>query len=146
MRMTKDQLADVIRSGGLSVKDKSLAKELGVYGIQSENHGSPATDQDVMEERELQKNAEEYLRARDCIAFHMPGRAAIGNMPGWPDITCVAPFGRVLFYELKSANGEPSSEQSSLIRKFERRGHKVCVSRNMDTVIKHWHSAMDFYV
>jgi len=82
-------------------------------------------------EGNLQRACEAFLRARGCIVFHMPGRAAIGNFRGWPDLTVLCPGGRFLLVELKTARGKRSPLQTMFMERASSLGHGVHVVRSI---------------
>jgi len=75
----------------------------------------------------MEKEIESYLkkeierRGGLCLKFVSPG------VTGVPDRVCVLPGGRVVFVEIKSADGELSPRQEYVIRQIRKRGHDVRV-------------------
>ncbi|NLF40950.1 VRR-NUC domain-containing protein [bacterium] len=86
-------------------------------------------------ERELQRDVEAFLASRGCMFFHMPGKAAIGNIAGLPDLLVWAPGGRHLLIELKSRRGCLAAAQIALHRKLRSLGHSVLVARSLEEVV-----------
>ena len=105
-------------------------------GISSRSGGNAPIGRCIpaITEKELQKAAENWLRLTGCIVFHMPGRAAIGNMRGFPDILALCPGGRYLMVELKSEKGRLSPVQEVFATVARQIGHTVYLCRSMDDV------------
>ena len=85
-------------------------------------------------ERVLQREAEHWLRAMGCMVFHMPGILAVKSYGGWPDLIVLAPGGRLLLIELKTAKGKVSPRQQEVFDAIERLGHTVHLARSVGDV------------
>lgn len=70
-------------------------------------------------------------RDKDSAARFGAMRKASGVMTGWPDLTVVAPTGRVFFIEMKSAKGKPSAAQVECHALLRSRGQVVIVGRDI---------------
>lgn len=88
----------------------------------------------ILPENDIQKASEAWLRSMGCIVFHMPGKAAIGNMRGFPDILALCPGGRTLLVELKSAKGKRSDAQMKFADSAAVNGHFVYLCYSLDDV------------
>ena len=131
-RMTLEQLPERYREQALKQLRQPRERT-------NDAHSTPQDARSPVEpyhgkEKDLQRACEAFLRARGCIVFHMPGRAAIGNFRGWPDITALAPGGKLLLIELKSPRGKLSPLQTKFVERAARIGHIVHVCRSMAEV------------
>lgn len=100
-------------------------------------------------ERDQQRAVVAYLRKAGCIvaasvneapadasdpdkrARFYASRARAGVQKGWPDLTVIAPGGRIFFVEMKSAKGRPTVAQTELHADMRRRGCIVLVARDI---------------
>ena len=78
-------------------------------------------------ESELAKKICRWLTAKGYpYQYNRQTAHAIGLLtPGWPDITIMAPGGRVIFIELKAGKGRLSEEQKRLHLMAYHLGHDV---------------------
>ena len=83
-------------------------------------------------EKALQKCAMKWLRQQGCTVLHVVGFFAASA--GWPDCLVVAPDGKFLMIELKTARGTLRPMQTTFIEKASRAGHNVIVARTMTEV------------
>lgn len=100
-------------------------------------------------ERDAQRAVVAYLQQAGCIvaasvnespadasdpdkrARFYAARAKGGVLKGWPDLTVIAPGGRVFWIEMKSAKGKPTVAQTELHAEMRRRGCIVLVARDI---------------
>lgn len=95
------------------------------------------------DETDLENQILKELMKRGCVAYHsgaesktQTNRARAGRPPkGWPDITCLAPRGRILFFEVKTAKGAVSEGQKTMHQRLEGVGHRVHVVRSISEVL-----------
>lgn len=80
-------------------------------------------------ERVLQREAEGYLKSIGCLVWHMPGIVAAKSFAGWPDLIVLAPCGKLLLIELKTATGKVSDRQRDTFALMAELGHTVHVCR-----------------
>jgi len=96
------------------------------------------------DETDLENQILKALLERGCLAYHSAAesksrnrRALAGRAPvGWPDITCLAPGGRIVFLEVKTRVGVTSEAQRNMHGRLERLGHKVRVVRSVVDALK----------
>lgn len=132
MRMTEAQfkaMMDKREQEALMVRSKPVAP-----ATEDGKHEQDAVD----DEGPLQRETEAYLRAKGAFVFHMPGKAAIGNVQGLPDIIAFCPGAWMFLCELKSRKGVVSPEQKKVIAKLNELGFDVRVHRNIEAVIAHY--------
>ncbi len=79
-------------------------------------------------ESKLQSKILEWCRQRGYPVFHDNSRKK--NVRGWPDLTIVMEAGRVLFVELKSADGKLRKEQQHQRQVFLWLKHEIHLVRS----------------
>ena len=84
-------------------------------------------------ESQLQKEAEQYLRARGLEYLHI--RQCKGNKKGWPDLTILLQNGMVIFVELKVKGGKLSKEQKVFRQIALQSNHKCYEVRSIEQLI-----------
>lgn len=100
-------------------------------------------------ERDAQTAVVAWLRKAGCIvaasvneapadavdpdrrARFYASRARAGVLKGWPDLTVIAPGGRVFWVEMKSAKGRTTAAQDALHADMRSRGCVVLVARDI---------------
>ena len=56
----------------------------------------------------------------------------MGAKKGFPDLICIFPDGRIVFFEVKSPDGHPSEDQLLMHAALRRAGHYVGVVRSIN--------------
>ena len=106
--------------------------------------GREAQQESYANETDLENQILKALLERGCLAYHSASesksrnrKALAGRAPiGWPDITCLAPGGRILFLEVKTRVGVTSEAQRNMHGRLAKLGHKVRVVRSVVDALK----------
>ena len=85
-------------------------------------------DPDAGKEAKLQAKCLKYCREHGYPVFHDWSKKR--NQPGWPDLFCFLPEGRVILIELKAAGGKLRKEQQALKINLSYLGHGIHVVKS----------------
>ncbi len=93
-----------------------------------------------MTERDIERKIIEALSREGLLVIKIPNDAlwrqrVAGTLQGAPDLVVVAPGGRVVWLEVKTARGYLSQPQKALHRKLKEMGHHVEVVRSVEEAL-----------
>jgi hypothetical protein len=87
---------------------------------------------------EIMREVGKYAAVFRCNAgrfYTKTGQSVSGLPKGFSDIMAVLPGGRVVFIEVKSDKGKPSTEQTQFINKMRGLGAFAGVARSVDDAL-----------
>jgi len=85
-----------------------------------------------MIEKKLQQKILQFCRKNNILAVKVDSTSTTG----WPDLTVIAPGGRVLFVELKTPTGRLSPMQKAIGQELNQKGAEYHVIRSVEAFIE----------
>jgi hypothetical protein len=107
-------------------------------------------------EKRIQDQILTALRFRRLFAFHIPNHGLLSrrtgkynkvgqfHVPGIPDVAVLLPAGRILWIEVKSADGRQSPDQVAVQKRLGELGHVYLLVRSLQDVLDWIRAHEDF--